>query len=30
MEYKKIDKNEKIDLALYKADILEEDSYETT
>ena len=30
MKYKKIDENEKIDLALYKADILEEDSYETT
>ena len=30
MEYKRIDENEKIDLTLYKADILKEDSYETT
>ena len=30
MEYKRIDENEKVDLALYKADILKEDSYETT
>ena len=30
MKYKKIDENEKIDLALYKADILKKDSYKTT
>jgi len=30
MKYKKIDENEKIDLELYKADILKNDSYETT
>ena len=30
MEYKRIDENEKVDLDLYKADILKEDSYETT
>ena len=30
MKYKKIDENEKIDLELYKADILKNDSYATT